>query len=160
MFHKSLFSKWFWQGIFLIIKEARDKRQWCLGLNPHMGMESLRICHPPSMQGEQGVLGSRLGQIIMTSFFNSFFCSFLPKTLVKGDYSNCSKPFPIVSLYRYSRKSLRVLGTVGEPINPEAWMFYFHKIGDSRCPIVDTFWQTETVSCYVVYEKYAMCKFV
>ncbi|KAJ8033207.1 Acetyl-coenzyme A synthetase, cytoplasmic [Holothuria leucospilota] len=45
---------------------------------------------------------------------------------------------------KYSRKSLRVLGTVGEPINPEAWMFYFQVIGDSRCPIVDTFWQTET----------------
>ncbi|MEM7699482.1 MAG: acetate--CoA ligase [Verrucomicrobiota bacterium] len=40
--------------------------------------------------------------------------------------------------------SLRVLGTVGEPINPEAWMWYHEKIGSSRCPIVDTWWQTET----------------
>ena len=40
--------------------------------------------------------------------------------------------------------SLRVLGTVGEPINPEAWMWYHNKIGGGRCPIVDTFWQTET----------------
>jgi len=43
-----------------------------------------------------------------------------------------------------SRKSLRVLGTVGEPINPEAWEWYYHVVGDGRCPIVDTWWQTET----------------
>ena len=43
-----------------------------------------------------------------------------------------------------SRKSLRVLGSVGEPINPEAWMWYYNVVGDGRCPIVDTWWQTET----------------
>ena len=43
-----------------------------------------------------------------------------------------------------SRESLRLLGTVGEPINPEAWLWYHRVIGDSRCPIVDTWWQTET----------------
>ena len=43
-----------------------------------------------------------------------------------------------------SRESLRVLGTVGEPINPEAWEWYYKVVGDSRCPIVDTWWQTET----------------
>jgi acetyl-CoA synthetase len=43
-----------------------------------------------------------------------------------------------------SRKTLRVLGTVGEPINPEAWRWYYEVVGDSRCPIVDTWWQTET----------------
>ncbi|MBS6057486.1 MAG: acetate--CoA ligase [Pantoea sp.] len=43
-----------------------------------------------------------------------------------------------------SRASLRILGSVGEPINPEAWEWYYKKIGDSRCPIVDTWWQTET----------------
>ncbi|VVH55943.1 Acetyl-coenzyme A synthetase (EC, partial [uncultured Gammaproteobacteria bacterium] len=42
------------------------------------------------------------------------------------------------------RSSLRVLGTVGEPINPEAWEWYYHKIGNGKCPIVDTWWQTET----------------
>jgi len=42
-----------------------------------------------------------------------------------------------------SRKSLRLLGTVGEPINPEAWRWYYEVVGDSRCPIVDTWWQTE-----------------
>ena len=43
-----------------------------------------------------------------------------------------------------SRKSLRLLGTVGEPINPEAWEWYYHVVGEGRCPIVDTWWQTET----------------
>ena len=43
-----------------------------------------------------------------------------------------------------SRASLKLLGTVGEPINPEAWDWYFKVVGDSRCPIVDTWWQTET----------------
>ncbi|NUT01039.1 MAG: acetate--CoA ligase [Sphingomonas sp.] len=45
---------------------------------------------------------------------------------------------------RYSRKSLRLIGTVGEPINPEAWEWYWRTVGDGRCPIVDTWWQTET----------------
>jgi len=43
-----------------------------------------------------------------------------------------------------SRQSLRLLGSVGEPINPEAWRWYYEVVGDSRCPIVDTWWQTET----------------
>ena len=43
-----------------------------------------------------------------------------------------------------SRESLRLLGTVGEPINPEAWEWYYHTVGNARCPIVDTWWQTET----------------
>ncbi|XP_028309335.1 acetyl-coenzyme A synthetase, cytoplasmic isoform X2 [Gouania willdenowi] len=45
---------------------------------------------------------------------------------------------------RYKRNSLKVLGTVGEPINPEAWQWYYTVVGEKRCPIVDTFWQTET----------------
>jgi len=63
-----------------------------------------------------------------------------------------SSPTAIRSLMRegeapvkaWSRKSLRLLGSVGEPINPEAWEWYYHVVGDSRCPIVDTWWQTET----------------
>ncbi len=43
-----------------------------------------------------------------------------------------------------SRKTLRLLGTVGEPINPEAWLWYYNVVGDKRCPVVDTWWQTET----------------
>ena len=45
---------------------------------------------------------------------------------------------------KYNLKSLRLLGSVGEPINPEAWMWYYKNVGGSNCPIVDTFWQTET----------------
>jgi len=45
---------------------------------------------------------------------------------------------------RTSRQSLRILGSVGEPINPEAWLWYYRVVGDERCPIVDTWWQTET----------------
>jgi acetyl-CoA synthetase len=45
---------------------------------------------------------------------------------------------------RTSRKSLRLLGTVGEPINPEAWLWFHEQVGGGRCPIVDTWWQTET----------------
>jgi acetyl-CoA synthetase len=50
---------------------------------------------------------------------------------------------------KHSLKSLRLLGTVGEPINPEAWMWYREKIGKGRCPIVDTWWQTETGSMMI-----------
>ncbi len=63
-----------------------------------------------------------------------------------------SSPTAIRSLMRegelpvkaWSRQSLRLLGSVGEPINPEAWEWYYHVVGDGRCPIVDTWWQTET----------------
>lgn len=51
----------------------------------------------------------------------------------------------VVLLCRYKRDSLKVLGTVGEPINPEAWHWYYSVVGEKKCPIVDTFWQTETV---------------
>tara|TARA_B100001939_G_scaffold252354_1_gene219265 strand:+ start:730 stop:2673 length:1944 start_codon:yes stop_codon:yes gene_type:complete len=45
---------------------------------------------------------------------------------------------------KHDRSSLRILGTVGEPINPEAWEWYYHVVGEDRCPVVDTWWQTET----------------
>ena len=45
---------------------------------------------------------------------------------------------------KHDLSSLRLLGSVGEPINPEAWMWYYHHVGGERCPIVDTWWQTET----------------
>jgi acetyl-CoA synthetase len=45
---------------------------------------------------------------------------------------------------RHDRSSIRILGTVGEPINPEAWLWYWRTVGDERCPIIDTWWQTET----------------
>lgn len=51
---------------------------------------------------------------------------------------------PAVHPARFDLSSLRILGSVGEPINPEAWMWYYKHVGGERCPIVDTFWQTET----------------
>jgi acetyl-CoA synthetase len=47
-------------------------------------------------------------------------------------------------VHKTSRSSLKILGTVGEPINPEAWEWYYHIVGEGRCPVVDTWWQTET----------------
>jgi len=54
-----------------------------------------------------------------------------------------------------SRSSLRILGTVGEPINPEAWEWYYHVVGDDRCPVVDTWWQTETGGHMITPMPYA-----
>ena len=54
-----------------------------------------------------------------------------------------------VPLKSSSRDSLKVLGTVGEPINPEAWEWYYHEVGKSKCPVVDTWWQTETGSIMI-----------
>jgi acetyl-CoA synthetase len=55
-----------------------------------------------------------------------------------------SEATPTTHPRNYDLKSLRILGSVGEPINPEAWMWYYNNVGGGRCPIVDTFWQTET----------------
>jgi acetyl-CoA synthetase len=55
-----------------------------------------------------------------------------------------SEATPATHPRNYDLKSLRILGSVGEPINPEAWMWYYNNVGGARCPIVDTFWQTET----------------
>ncbi len=54
-----------------------------------------------------------------------------------------------------SRASLRVLGSVGEPINPDAWLWYYRVIGEARCPIVDTYWQTETVADRIASNRVA-----
>ena len=61
------------------------------------------------------------------------------RSLIKAAESTAS-----VHPRNYDLTSLRILGSVGEPINPEAWMWYYNNIGGGRCPIVDTFWQTET----------------
>ncbi|HUL67491.1 MAG TPA: acetate--CoA ligase [Burkholderiaceae bacterium] len=61
------------------------------------------------------------------------------RSLIKANESNLA-----THPTKYDLSSLRILGTVGEPINPEAWMWYYKNVGNSRCPIVDTFWQTET----------------
>ena len=61
------------------------------------------------------------------------------RSLIKASDTN-----PSTAPTNYDLSSLRLLGTVGEPINPSAWMWYYESVGGSRCPIVDTFWQTET----------------
>jgi acetyl-CoA synthetase len=61
------------------------------------------------------------------------------RSLIKANDAN-----PATHPSKYSLSKLRILGTVGEPINPEAWMWYYNNVGQKRCPIVDTFWQTET----------------
>jgi acetyl-CoA synthetase len=61
------------------------------------------------------------------------------RSLIKANEGN-----PATHPSKYDLSSLRILGTVGEPINPEAWMWYYTNVGRSRCPVVDTWWQTET----------------
>ncbi|MDP1982093.1 MAG: acetate--CoA ligase [Sulfuritalea sp.] len=61
------------------------------------------------------------------------------RSLIKAGENN-----PTTHPKNYNLTSLRILGSVGEPINPEAWMWYYNNVGGARCPIVDTFWQTET----------------
>ncbi|MFN9806518.1 MAG: acetate--CoA ligase, partial [Betaproteobacteria bacterium] len=61
------------------------------------------------------------------------------RSLIKANDAN-----PATHPTKYDLSSLRILGSVGEPINPEAWMWYYNNVGGARCPIVDTFWQTET----------------
>jgi len=61
------------------------------------------------------------------------------RSLIKANEANAA-----THPSKYDLSKLRILGTVGEPINPEAWMWYYTQVGKSRCPIVDTFWQTET----------------
>ena len=79
---------------------------------------------------------SRFWQVIDKHDVNIFYTA---PTALRALMREGPKP-----LENTSRESLRVLGTVGEPINPEAWDWYFHKVGKERCPIVDTWWQTET----------------
>jgi len=85
---------------------------------------------------------SRLWQVVDKHQVNIFYTAptALRALMGAGDqYLNTTK-----------RDSLRILGTVGEPINPEAWEWYFHKVGHENCPIVDTWWQTETGGIMIV----------
>ena len=79
---------------------------------------------------------SRFWQVIDKHQVNIFYTA---PTAIRALMSQGDEP-----VSRTSRKSLRTLGTVGEPINPEAWEWYHRVVGDGRCPIVDTWWQTET----------------
>ena len=79
---------------------------------------------------------SRWWQIVDKYKVNIFYTA---PTAIRGLMREGDKP-----VKKTSRKSLKLLGTVGEPINPEAWMWYYKTVGNSKCPIVDTWWQTET----------------
>ncbi len=79
---------------------------------------------------------SRWWQIVDKYKVNIFYTA---PTAIRALMREGEKP-----VKKTSRKSLKLLGTVGEPINPEAWMWYYRTVGESKCPIVDTWWQTET----------------
>ncbi len=79
---------------------------------------------------------SRWWQIVDKYKVNTFYTA---PTAIRALMREGTEP-----VNKTSRKSLKLLGTVGEPINPEAWMWYYKTVGNSKCPIVDTWWQTET----------------
>src|SRR5690606_36365180 len=79
---------------------------------------------------------SRFWQVVDKHGVNIFYTA---PTAIRALMRDGAEP-----VRRCSRKSLRLLGTVGEPINPEAWVWYHDVVGDGRCPVVDTWWQTET----------------
>jgi len=79
---------------------------------------------------------SRFWQIVDKHNVNIFYTA---PTAIRALMRDGDEP-----VQRCSRKSLRLLGTVGEPINPEAWEWYYRIVGEQRCPVVDTWWQTET----------------
>jgi acetyl-CoA synthetase len=80
--------------------------------------------------------GSRFWQVVDKHKVNIFYTA---PTAIRALMRLGDEP-----LEKTSRDSLRLLGSVGEPINPEAWEWYYHKVGKDNCPIVDTWWQTET----------------
>ena len=83
---------------------------------------------------------SRFWQIIEKHKISIFYTAPTAiRALIKA-----SEVSPETDPKKYDLTSLRLLGTVGEPINPEAWMWYYNSVGRERCPIMDTFWQTET----------------
>jgi acetyl-CoA synthetase len=79
---------------------------------------------------------SRCWQVIDKYKVNQFYTA---PTVIRALMALGTEP-----VLRTSRQSLRILGSVGEPINPEAWEWYYHVVGSSRCPVMDTWWQTET----------------
>jgi len=91
---------------------------------------------------------SRWWQIIDKFKVNIFYTA---PTAIRALMREGDKP-----VKKTSRKSLKLLGTVGEPINPEAWMWYYKTVGNSKCPIVDTWWQTETGGIMIAPQTGAM----
>jgi acetyl-CoA synthetase len=103
------------------------------------------ILYGPLANGATGVMyeglptyptASRMWEIVDKYKVNTLYTA---PTLIRALMSLGEGP-----VKKTSRKSLRLLGSVGEPINPEAWLWYYRVIGDERCPVVDTWWQTET----------------
>ena len=90
---------------------------------------------------------SRFWQVVDKHQVNSFYTA---PTAIRALMRDGDEP-----VKKHSRKSLRVLGSVGEPINPQAWEWYYHVVGDGRCPIVDTWWQTETGGILITPLPYA-----
>lgn len=84
---------------------------------------------------------SRMWQVVDTHQVNSFYTA---PTAIRALMREGDAPVKATS-----RRSLRVMGSVGEPINPEAWLWYYNVVGEGRCPIVDTWWQTETGGCMI-----------
>ncbi|WP_023649245.1 acetate--CoA ligase [Candidatus Pelagibacter ubique] len=91
---------------------------------------------------------SRWWQIVDKYKVNIFYTA---PTAIRALMREGDKP-----VKKTSRKSLKLLGTVGEPINPEAWMWYYKTVGNSNCPIVDTWWQTETGGIMIAPQTGAM----
>jgi len=91
---------------------------------------------------------SRFWQVIDKHNVTQFYTA---PTAIRMLMSHGNKP-----VETSSRKSLRVLGSVGEPINPEAWRWYYEVVGNSKCPIVDTWWQTETGGHLITPLPYAI----
>ena len=91
---------------------------------------------------------SRWWQIVDKYKVNTFYTA---PTAIRALMREGDKP-----VKKTSRKSLKLLGTVGEPINPEAWMWYYKTVGNSNCPIVDTWWQTETGGIMIAPQTGAM----
>jgi acetyl-CoA synthetase len=91
---------------------------------------------------------SRWWEIIDKYKVNTFYTA---PTAIRALMREGDKP-----VKKTSRKSLKLLGTVGEPINPEAWMWYYKTVGNSKCPIVDTWWQTETGGIMIAPQTGAM----
>lgn len=90
---------------------------------------------------------SRFWQVIEKHKVNSFYTA---PTAIRALRSHGEEP-----VKKTDRSSLRILGSVGEPINPEAWNWYYEVVGDSKCPIVDTWWQTETGGVLITPLPYA-----
>ena len=128
----------------MIFDYQKDDRYWCTADIGWITGHSY-IIYGPLANGATTIMfegvpnypdNSRWWQIVDKYKVNTFYTA---PTAIRALMREGDKP-----VKKTSRKSLKLLGTVGEPINPEAWMWYYKTVGNSKCPIVDTWWQTET----------------